>query len=226
MSGLNFDSSFDDEWDGDEPNDLGWDEADWYKYLQRQDQEITRFLAIYDQIDPKMDRIDEAARLMGWEPSSQEFPTSSIDLDRQDDEDRLPPYTLHQHPVFIITRAFHSYLTQSWDYIRTTYPENKMLNVFSWYYAQSLNLWERNILLALQALDIGDFALSICHIKYALNAFNQTMHLLGKLPETPNPEYLNRIHECRTRLFDLREICLRIINDCREEIRHQKDERD
>ena len=171
---------------------------------------------------------------MGWDEASEDafnsetilLSISLIDREEQESKENLAPYTLHQHPVFIITRAFYRYLFRSWERLRHSYRDDKLWGVLGWQYAQSLSTWERNTLLGLQALDIGDFTLSICQLKYALRAFNQTLHVLDKLPDIPNPEVLNLIHECRIRLFDLREIWLRVINDCREEIRHQRDERD
>ena len=60
--------------DGDQPQgdfdgsgNASWGEADWSGYLQRNDLEVGRFLAYYNEVKNLPDRLDISARRMGWE---------------------------------------------------------------------------------------------------------------------------------------------------------------
>ena len=234
MSAFDYDNSFDDDWD--ERNELEWSEGDWQKYLRKQDQEVERFLSLYENLPPSPDRLDEAARLMGWEaPSQADTALQNGQLsnvlafdseeDTEDNEDTLPPYTVHQHPVYIVTQAFHNYLSKKWE--GYCHRNTAITPTIAWKLSQSLSGWQRHCLLGLQALDMGDFALTICHFKHTLQHFNLTLSALNLLPEDVGDELFNHfIQNSKMLLFDLREVWLRVINDCREEIRRQLENRD
>lgn len=74
---------------------------------------------------------------------------------------------------------------------------------------------------AVQALDLGDYTMAVSLLKRALQELNRTMALLDpKL--TGHSRALHEYEEyARPRLFDLREIYLRVISECREEIARQ-----
>ena len=83
-----------------------------------------------------------------------------------------------------------------------------------------------NVLLSIQALDLGDFGLSICHLKNALSALNQSLDIVNRLTH-PNETYLASFqNEIRIRLFDLRELWIRVMGDCRHESQHRRDDLD
>ena len=80
-----------------------------------------------------------------------------------------------------------------------------------------------NVLLSIQALDLGDFGLTICHLKNSLNALNQTLALLNQVTH-PNSEFLASFRsEIHIRLFDLREVWIRVMSDCRTESKRRPD---
>ena len=78
--------------------------------------------------------------------------------------------------------------------------------------------------MAVHALDFGDYTMAICLFKRALAALNDCFAQVG----SPAAEENAAIRECRDemrhRLFDLREIWLRVISDCREDTDRQVDE--
>ena len=95
-----------------------------------------------------------------------------------------------------------------------------------WDYAKSLHQAEMNVLLSIQALDLGDFGLSICHLKNSLSALNHSLALLDELRH-PNRRYLEHFrNEVRIRIFDLRELWIRVMGDCRHECRHRRGDQD
>ena len=161
---------------------------------------------------------------MGWDAEdmsmTDEFNSIEVDLD---DNQLGPaenlegaPYTLHKHPVFVVTRSLYRYLHQSWEHFMT-HSQSEVAPQLCWKYANSLHQAEMNVLLSIQALDLGDFGLAICHLKNSLSALNQTLALLDQLCH-PNREFIEAFrHEIRIRLFDLRELWLRVMQDCRIE---------
>jgi hypothetical protein len=231
MSQFNHDSQ--PEGDGDERGNLSWSEADWHHFLHRREKEIARFLEFYDQAPvPAMDRLDWAARQMGWESgdwSVSDFPDDEADEADEawrepvaaDDED-MDPYTLHRHPVYIVSSGLFLYLRFTWQHLLTEQGSigDARLN---WDFAESLNEAEKHCLMALQSMDMGDFLLCVIHLKRALRGLNLAMSLLPQLfSEMPERRAFEAAFS--SRLFDLREVFLRVMQDCREE--EHKDFRD
>lgn len=196
-----------------------WGEFQWRNYLKNSDRETARFLSIYNSLKDKPNHLDEIATLMGWDSEdmslTDEF-SIEIDVDNEEPELEGAPYTLHKHPVFVVTRSLYRYLHQSWEHFMAN-AESNLSPQLAWKYGTSLHQAEMNVLLSIQALDLGDFGLTICHLKNSLSALNQTLGLLAELSH-PNQEFLNAFrHEIRIRLFDLRELWLRVMADCRTE---------
>ena len=132
------------------------------------------------------------------------------------------PYTLHKHPVFIVTKALYKYLNQSWSHFLNN--NNPSISPkLCWDFAQTLHLGEFNVLLAIQSLDLGDYGLAICHLKNSLAELNQSLRILNDLSHN-DEEFLNAFtHELRIRIFDLRELWIRVMNDCRYESQRRSD---
>jgi hypothetical protein len=80
--------------------------------------------------------------------------------------------------------------------------------------------------MAIHALDFGDYAMAICLFKRALAALNDCFAQVGSDAADRNEAICEGRDDIRTRLFDLREIWLRVISDCREDSDHQVDDED
>jgi hypothetical protein len=202
-----------------------WGEYQWRGYLQRADRDTARFLSCYNSLKDKPNHLDEVAKLMGWDANdismTDEFSNPEFDEEEstQDDSDGAP-YTLHKHPVIIVTKSLYRYLHQSWEHF-LGHSHSRVSGQLSWKYANSLHQAEMNVLLSVQALDLGDFGLTICHLKNSLHAINKTIALLEELKH-PNVEFLDAFkQEIRIRLFDLRELWIRVMSDCRNEIQRR-----
>ena len=65
MSQYDFESNYDGDWD--DGGEIAWNESDWQRYLRDSDKEVSRFIAVYNSVREKTDRLDEAAHLMGWD---------------------------------------------------------------------------------------------------------------------------------------------------------------
>ena len=228
MSDPNFDHSEGD-WEefSSEPN---WSESQWRNYLKGSDRNTARFLSIYNSVKDEPNHLDKVASLMGWDTEdmsmTDDFTFSELDEGNPTpEENEGAPYTLHRHPVFVVSRSLYRYLHQSWQHY-LAHSEEHVSAKMSWDYATSLHQAEMNVLLSIQALDLGDFGLSICHLKNSLNALNQTLSLLNQLTH-PNDSFVDGFrHEAKIRLFDLRELWIRVMGDCRHECQRRPGEQE
>ena len=166
---------------------------------------------------------------MGWDVEdislTDEFTFIEEDEERPSSENSSAPYTLHRHPVFVFTRALYRYLHQSWEHYML-HSERSLTPKISWDYSNSLHQGEMNVLLSIQALDLGDYGLSICHLKNSLSALNQTLSLLDQL-DHPSSTFLNGFRkEAQIRIYDLRELWIRVMGDCRHECQRRLDDQE
>ncbi|MDP0498815.1 MAG: hypothetical protein Q7P63_01835 [Verrucomicrobiota bacterium JB022] len=226
MSNYNFDGSADGDWD--EKGDLSWNEFDWQQFLKRQQKEISRFITFYDQHFEEADRLDKAANRMGWdvqdwsaaEPEmddDDDAPTSSLTGDDEADEMDLDPYTLHRHPVFVASAGLYAQVRYAWEIV-VNRRFKQIDSRITWKFAQSLHDGEMNMVMALQSLDMGDYMLAVVHLKWVLRALNESLTLAPATAQYAS-DPADFLQQMRIRLFDLREICLRVMQDSREEER-------
>ena len=227
MSNPNFNHS---EGDWEEfSSEPSWGESQWRSYLQGSDKDTERFLSVYNSVKNKPNHLDEVATLMGWDVEdislTDEFTFIEEDEERPSSENSSAPYTLHRHPVFVFTRALYRYLHQSWEHYML-HSERSLTPKISWDYSNSLHQGEMNVLLSIQALDLGDYGLSICHLKNSLSALNQTLSLLDQL-DHPSSAFLNGFRkEAQIRIYDLRELWIRVMGDCRHECQRRLDDQE
>lgn len=221
----NFDPNSPSENDWEERGDLAWNEFDWEQYLREQDDVLHRYLAFYEQLRDHPDRIDEVAHFMRWDESvwTSDTPASeeSEDLDETDEEEDdesydAEPYTLHKSPVFISTKAIYLSLKRAWE--RIAGDTDKVPQPLAVALQTSLFRGEEQAVLAVQALDFGDFAMAISLFKRALRELNQTLALLDERAALTSRALRNFCQDAQPRLFDLREIWLRVMNECRQEL--------
>lgn len=228
----NFNHEGQPEGDWDDRGNLSWSELDWQKFLHRREKEIARFLQLYDQCPtPSPERLDWVARQMGWD--TDDWSVTDFADEDEDDEDSgedwqeiesedsgtldYDPYTLHRHPVYVVGTGLFLYLRYTWRRVLTE-KKDAVDGLLSWDFAESLNEAEKHCLMALQCMDMGDFLLCVVHMKRALRGINLSMSLLPQLMRLS--EGTEALHQgLLARLFDLREVFLRVMQDCRDEDR-------
>jgi len=221
MSNFDSDGFQSNEWE--DRGELAWSEFDWERYLKGQDEALVRYLAAYDPLVESPGRIDEVARQLGWDPNDT-WDTGDAEPD-EDDEPRpdsaqvnedMEPYTVHRNPVFIATRA----LFTSVEYFagRVAADPAKFPPRLAAAFLRHLHSAEVSAVLAIQGLDLGDYALGISLLKRALASLNSA---IGELPlsESERNKHFAKFRDyAMPRLFDLREIWLRVMNECRDEL--------
>lgn len=206
--------------DGEDPGELGWSEFQWETYFRAQEDLIHRYLGWYEQLQDNPERIDETARLMGWdEAASSEESAQSEETQEDSSEADWEPYTVHRNPVYIATKALFMSLLRSWERIASDpekVPQSLALEMLG-----SLHRAEQHSMLAIQGLDLGDYTMAISLFKRALQELNRTMGLIDDRRASKSKALEQYRDFARTRLFDLREIWLRVIGECREEVARQ-----
>ncbi len=206
------------EGDGEEKHELSWTEADWETYLADHETAVRDYLRHYDQAADAADRIDEVARRMGWEIEMPEELSPEAAAVEEGEEENFPtdwePYTLHRNPVHIATKALFAGLLINWE--RVAAHPDRVAPALGITLQGALYRGRENALQAVQALDLGDYALAICFFKRALRELNDILARLGQA-ELSDATLLARYREyALPRLFDLREIWLRVMNECRQ----------
>jgi hypothetical protein len=229
MSDFNSESFSENEWD--ECGDLAWNEFDWERYLCEQDDILHRYLAFYEGLKDRFDRIDEVASLMGWDTGQLGGDSSEAAGSPAKEEPADPPasgslspfepYTLHKNPVFVATKAIYCSLKRSWE--RLASDPGKIAQSLALATQTSLYRGEEHAILGVQAIDLGDYALAVSLFKRALQELNQTLALAGDTAAAGRAVAAWR-DDALPRLFDLREIWLRVISECRNELERRVDE--
>lgn len=226
MQGFNHDSgSSDGDWD--QGGELAWNEADWQLYLKRAEAEQRRFLELYQRFRDHPSRLDEIAREMRWDRDDWSVPGAADDWEAPEAEspdlaDEMEPYTIHKHPVYIVSQAMVHFLNAHWAaYLQANWSsfQPKLVTQFS----NGMQMGEVNAIVALDALEMGDFNLAVCHVKRALSGLNHAMKSIFHVPGISAAARSEFVSLASDIAFDLREVWLRVLAECREEARRESE---
>ncbi len=215
MTNSESDGLFENDWE--DRGELAWTEADWMKYLGEQETAVGEYLRHYDQLGAAADRIDEVARRMGWELAAPATEAEEAAAEAEADEvfaGDWDPYTLHRNPVYISSRALYLSLIAHWE--RVAAQPDRVPPALGITLQALLYRGNEQVLQAVQALEMGDYTLAVCLFKRALQVLNQTFARLGQPDVAATPLALRFREYALPRLFDLREIWLRVMNECRQ----------
>ena len=219
MSKDEFDGSPEGEWE--ERGELAWNEFDWERYLRAQEETVNRYLAYYEVFRGHPQRIDEVARHMEWETEAETPAAGAVNEAApeplsEEFEDEGDIYTLHKNPIFISTRALYLLVRRKWELLAS--QPGKVTQPLAVSYLSSLHQGEDQALQAIHALEYGDYAMAISLFKRALSGLNRSLALLNDPAAQRQTAVAAYREEALTALFDLREIWLRVIGECRAEL--------
>lgn len=217
MSNFDSDGSPESEWE--DRGDVAWNEFDWERYLREQEQAVQKYLQFYEAARHSTERIDEVAEKMGW--GEDEWTDESAEESAPRDAEETPftdddVYTLHKNPIFIATKAIALGLRNDWEKLAVNPAHVPQVLAVS--FLAALQRSEEHATQAIHALDFGDYAMAVSLFKRALNALNGTLALLNSDEVLESKPLLAWRNEAQPRLFDLREIWLRVTAECREEL--------
>ena len=241
MDSNNFDDFSDSDWD--KSPSLGWNERDWHEFLLKKDAEIKKFRALYqDKID-NPSRLDEIASLMSWDKEEwhsledgenflifSDIDTADFekidyrDIDSDSNENiSQNPYTIHCHPVYIVCSGLFADIRESFlELLKQASSPYKSSDI--WDFGMTLSKTENEFFMAIHALDLADFLLSICHMKRVLVNLNKMLDWQARFRKKSflGVEIWDKNNMIK--LFDLREVCLRLIQECRKEAQSFREE--
>lgn len=227
MSNSDSDGGSEHQWD--DRGDLVWNEFDWERYLREQDEAITRYLHFYEGCKTSADRIDLVAEKMNWghddwneEAAADEADRAESDEGSTDETDEV--YTLHKNPIFIATKAIYLSLDRSWQTLAS--DPAKVPQPMAVALLASFHRGEEQAVQAIHALDFGDYAMAVSLFKRALSALNSSLSLLTDDSAGHHRHVLVWREDALARCFDLREVWLRVIAECREELERPVDDED
>ena len=235
MSNYDFDNYSDGEWE--DRGETAWNEFDWQHYLQQNEHDIDKFRSFYERVKDEANPVNKAAFLMGWDDEDwshldltfEDLNSSGTgeisgrlheDEESESDYDYLDPYTLHRHPIFVVTRGLYLDLKKYWALFMKRCPR-AITPIIAWQYGNSIHRGEMNAILSIQAIDMGDYALAVCHLKTALSDLNQSISILQALPNKNSGVIPQLKKVSMKRFFDMREVWLRIMGDCRDELQRR-----
>ena len=210
MADFEFESNPDSDWD--DSWETVWSEHDWEVYLANEELQVRRYQKLYNKLTRNQNRLDEIALFMGWvanvDPQDQENANNGIEPISDQ------PYTLHKHPLYIASKALHNWLNEKWSQ-HVSLCSEQISTVSALKIQKTISSSEQYGLLAVTALDLGDYALAIACLKRGLSQINRLLSQLNEL-ETKNIAPLNAYSKhAKIRLFDIRAIWLRVMSDCR-----------
>jgi|ETNmetMinimDraft_22_1059887.scaffolds.fasta_scaffold00221_8 hypothetical protein len=211
MASFENDSNPDNEWD--DSWETIWNEFDWERYLNREKDQVRKYQKFYNKLIRSQNRLDEVALFMGWESGNATGDTSDsveISLDSLPDQ----PYTLHKHPLFIASKALHDWLREAWTQ-RISLCDDQIAASKALEVQNAISQSDYYGLLAVTALDLGDYSLAIAYFKRGLVALNSLLALLSEVEQMDIDALAAYAKQAKTRLFDIREIWLRVTADCR-----------
>ncbi|GAB5562126.1 MAG: hypothetical protein SynsKO_37730 [Synoicihabitans sp.] len=228
MSNFDSDNPSENEWD--DRGELAWNEFDWEHYLRDQDELIHRYIGFYEQLEGRIDRLDEVALKMRWDEENwstdSDFAAAAEVIEPANEggsERETDPYTLHKNPVFIASKAIFLTLQRAWE--RTAETPDRIAQPLALSFHSSLFRAEQQAMFAISALDFGDYAMAISLLKRAMQELNQCFSLLNR-DESPTKALARYRDYATPRLFDLREVWLRVMTECREELDRPTEDED
>lgn len=211
MGNFDYDNNSEQEWDDSWEANLN--EFGWEQYLQREDEEVVKYRKLYNKLIKSQNRLDEVALFMGWETGNV---TETDGSPESNPAEKSPeqPYTLHKHPLFVANKAIHSSLQDLW--MQQSIQNAPLLKPQDSLQLQtSINQSDYYGQLAVVALDVGDYSLAIAYFKRGMSHINTTFSLLETLLEIDSESFFSFVKQVRVRLFDIRDVWLRVIADCR-----------
>ena len=210
MANFDFNSNADGEWD--DSWETIWNETDWERYLKSEDRQVTQYQRLYAKRAHDVDRLDQVASSMGWDAKSdpQQNESSESGPDIPDTE----PYTLHKHPLYIASKALHRWLSENWKQEANKHSD-RISNYSALSLEEAISKSDEYGLLAVTALDLADFSLAIAYIKRGFAHLNALLARLSSIDHFERESLTEFVSQSKMRIFDIREIWLRVAADCR-----------
>lgn len=236
-----FDSNYYSEGEFDDSDELCWDEYRWQLFLMKRKVELAYFKKLYHDLRNEKLTWESLMKEMGWVVELNEENLSNEELDPESKqlslggnavfieitseivpidgeannyseiEDFYDPYTVHKHPLYVITEGIIGYIHEKYERLLRTKPQ-LLTGVLSWNIAKLLGHIRSEAISAFHAMDEGDYTLTVAHLKQCVAWINDFMKMLAQI-QLKKSITLKKI---RYAAFDLRDVYIKAMTDCRE----------
>lgn len=212
-------TNFNDNNDFEEKEDVLWNEFDWHNYLKDTKKSVLNILATYLKVKERPGFIHSIDKVLDS--------AESIDQNTSPEETDVEEatYTLHRHPLLLITQALYFHLHSTFESFIVDNP-GKLSALTSFQFATALHKGQEHALLATYGFETNDAPLAICHLKHAIMSINDSLYTLQNIHLPVIQAAKTFIREVTSTLFDLRELWLRMMNEARSHHHYFQDEDD
>jgi len=200
----NFDSDNSD-FSSDDFQSIDWTVKDCVAYIKKSENEIAKFKEVYIEHRQSGKTLEEIAIMSGWAMS----PFENISLEGAEIEFSVEAWTLINHPIYIVTRG----LIEAIDFYLgelINASECKAANV--WKSSLILKDVSRDILLAVNSIDLGEDVFANCHCKKTVSKLNSAISLIDSISIEQNEKIAQMKMNIYNSIFDLRSLCIDILS--------------
>lgn len=187
--------------DGNAP--LGWSERDWFDYLKKSEREISKFASTYSLNRMRGKSLEEIATIAGW-PIPKDDDEYFEDGDSEFSDE---PWTLLNHPVYIITRGLMRCLQ---EHLGRVIEETQIAPTLVWDIAKIISETSFFMALGANSTDLSEDLLARCNYKMAAVKLNEIMARLSQIATPTSEQGSERIRRINAIVFDLRQLCLNL----------------
>jgi len=199
-----FDSDFNSDF-SDDFQSTDWTVKDCVSYIQKSEKEIAKFKETYIEQKKSGKSLEEIATMSGWAMS----PFENTSLDGIEIEFSIEPWTLINHPIYIVSRG----LTEAIDFYLEELINLSKCNASNvWKCSRILKEVSRDILLAVNSIDLGEDAFANCHCKKTISKLNSVLSLIDSISADQSENSSQTKMNIYNSIFDLRSLCIDILS--------------
>ncbi len=190
---------------------IGWTEKDWFAYLKKSEAEINKFAATYTINRLKGKSLDDIAKMAGWQIPLEEESENFSSYQEEDEEDNDDaefsdePWTLLNHPVYIITRALLKCLQ---EHMGRLIDETKADPTLVWNISKTIAETSMFMALAANSTDLSEDLLARCNYKISALKLNEVLAKISQMPTPHTEQGRERMKRVNNIVFDLRQLSL------------------
>lgn len=190
--------------DGNAP--IGWSERDWFDYLKKSEREISKFASVYSVNRLRGKSLDEIATIAGWPiPKAGDEYFEESDAEFSDE-----PWTLLNHPVYIITRGLMRCLQ---EHLGRVIAETQISPSLVWDISKTIGETSFFMALGANSTDLSEDLLARCNYKMATVKLNEIMAKLSEIETPASIQGAERMRRINAIVFDLRQLCLNLAEE-------------
>lgn len=183
-----------------------WTERDWRAYLKKSEDEIARFAAAYALGKSKNLPLEDIANLAGWSLAESD--------DERVCEFAYEPWTIFNHPIFIVTNALLKCMR---EHLKRVIKDSPKIDAsLAWEIATEISAISANAELAINSTDLSEDTLARCNYKMTAHKLNLLLALIGKMEYAHTPDNDERIKRICNIILELRQVCLDLSEKSRQ----------